>query len=145
MSEILRVGKPVPPWRAGWLAARANLVPGLVLQAIAVVLVTAYYTSPAVHAWLEVLARMKAGGGYLFSAGLGMFFCGLLPWLFRMAMPSLRPKNAWSDLAFGLGWWSYMAMQTDAFYRAQALVWGAAATPSTYHVTTPARDMVRMK
>ena len=43
------------PWQIGVRAARANLIPGLVLQGAAAAFVAAYYFSPGFHALLQHL------------------------------------------------------------------------------------------
>ncbi|MDR2982312.1 MAG: hypothetical protein LBV12_08715 [Puniceicoccales bacterium] len=129
MASPIYTRESISPWRIGWLAAKANFVPGLILQVVAVSLVIAYYTVPAVESWLGSLAELKRQGGYFYSACSGMFFCGFLPWCFRMGLKALRPKNPWSDLTFSLGWWAWMGMQTDAFYRFQGVIWGDGTSP----------------
>ena len=44
------------PWQIGVHAARANLAPGLVLQAAAAACVAAYYLSPGFHELLQHVA-----------------------------------------------------------------------------------------
>ena len=55
-------------WQPLLTAARRNLVPGLCLQAIAVILVGIYYFVPATHGPFETVARWKVDGGYFFAA-----------------------------------------------------------------------------
>lgn len=112
------------PWRAGLRAARLNLIPGLVLQFAAIGLLIAYYSSADLRSALSVIEIWKAKGGYAFAAIGGALFCGLLPWLFRMCLPSLRPRQPLAELIFGMLWWAMILVMNDAFYRVQALVWG---------------------
>ncbi len=120
----------ISPWRTGWFAARANLIPGIVLQVIAVALLAAYYASPRVEEALIGLQELKAEYGFLFSAVVGASFCGFLPWLLRMLTPALRPESPKTDLIFSLFWWAWMNVQTDVFYRAQAFIWGDGVSPA---------------
>ncbi|MDR2513356.1 MAG: hypothetical protein LBD01_06145 [Puniceicoccales bacterium] len=131
----------ISPWRMGWVAARANFIPGLILQAVALALVVTYYTNDAAGARLDELARLKDRVGFAYSATSGAFFCGLLPWFFRVAIPSLRPRRLWGDLVFSLLWWAAMCMGTDAFYRGQAMFWGAENSVGTVILKT-ACDML---
>ncbi|MFD0893476.1 hypothetical protein KBB96_18775 [Luteolibacter ambystomatis] len=112
------------PWRAGWYAAKANLIPGLILQAAAIALLVAYYQSQTLREALGHVEQWKAAGGYAYSATSSAFFCGLLPWLFRMAIPSLRPRSPLSELIFGLVWWAVSGIIVDVFYTAQGRWWG---------------------
>ena len=47
--------------------ARANLLPALVLQAIAIFLLWAYHYWPAAHDALNQLAKIKLASGFLFA------------------------------------------------------------------------------
>jgi hypothetical protein len=118
------------PWRIGWAAARANFVPGLFLQAAAIALVLAYYYNANVNAWLASLAEFKKDFELLYTVASGAIFCGLIPWLFRVAIPSLRPVHLGSDLAFSIIYWGAIYTVSGSFYRAQAVFWGDTNAPS---------------
>jgi len=124
MSES-PVALPVhSPWRIGLRAARVNLVPGLILQGATLALLLSYYASPVLREHFLIIEIWKARMGFGLSALSGMLFGGLLPWLFRMCLPSLRPARPMPELLFGLVWWGTVNLITDAFYRGQGLVWG---------------------
>jgi hypothetical protein len=114
------------PLAVGLRAARANLVPALVIQAAVVSVVLAYYFWEPARAWLARLAEFKREGGYLFSLVSGVLAGGLLPELLTVAVFqrfSVRRENL-SSLVFGACFWGLMGMVVDALYRAQALVFG---------------------
>lgn len=114
------------PLAVGLRAARANLVPALVIQAAVVSVVLAYYFWEPARAWLERLADVKRGGGYLFSLLSGVLAGGLLPELLTVAVfqrGRVRRENL-GGLAFGACFWGLMAVTVDALYRAQALAFG---------------------
>ena len=114
------------PLSVGLRAARANLVPALVIQAAVVSVVLAYYFWGPARAWLERLAEFKRGGGYLFSLVAGVLAGGLLPEFLTVAVFQrwrVRRENL-SSLAFGASFWGLMALVVDLFYRLQALVFG---------------------
>jgi hypothetical protein len=114
------------PLTVGLRAARANLVPALVIQAAVVSVVLAYYGWEPARAWLARLADFKREGGYLFSLVAGVLAGGLLPELLTVAVFQkwkVRREN-WGSLAFGACFWGVMGMMVDALYRAQALVFG---------------------
>lgn len=105
------------PWRAGLRGARANLVPGLALQAVALVLVVSYYQSGAVGGALARLTAWRSELGVIFvmvSTGL----CGgLLPFLYLRSQPSTRDRF---NLAQGLAvtaFWTYKGFEVDLWYR----------------------------
>ena len=114
------------PLAVGLRAARANLVPALVIQTAVVSVVLAYYCWEPARAWLARLAEFKREGGYLFSLVSGALAGGLLPELLTVVVFQrwrVRRANLGS-LAFGVCFWGLMGMVVDALYRAQALAFG---------------------
>ena len=121
------------PLSVGLRAARANLVPALVIQAAVVSVVLAYYCWEPARAWLARLAEFKGEGGYLFSLVSGALAGGLLPELLTVAVFQrwrVRRENLGS-LAFGVCFWGVMGMMVDALYRAQALAFGGGVDLAT--------------
>jgi hypothetical protein len=114
------------PLTVGLRAARANLVPALVIQAAVVSVVLAYYFWEPARAWLARAADLKREGGYLFSFVAGAVAGGLLPELLAVAVFQrfrVRRENL-GGLAFGACFWGVMGMMVDGVYRAQALAFG---------------------
>jgi hypothetical protein len=114
------------PLAVGLRAARANLVPALVIQAAVVSVVLAYYLWEPARAWLARLAEFKSAGGYTFSLVSGALAGGLLPELLKVVVFQrcrVRRENL-GGLAFGACFWGLMALVVDLFYRAQALAFG---------------------
>jgi hypothetical protein len=114
------------PLSVGLRAARANLVPALVIQAAVVAVVVAYYLWEPARAWLARLAEFKREGGYLFSLVAGVVAGGLLPELLTVAVFQrwrVTRENL-SGFVFGACFWGLMGMSVDALYRGQALVFG---------------------
>lgn len=121
------------PLAVGLRAARANLVPALVIQAAVVSVVLAYYLWEPARAWLARLAEFKSEGGYLFSLVSGALAGGLLPELLTVAVFQhwrVRRENL-SSLAFGVCFWALMALLVDLFYRLQALMFGSGVDLAT--------------
>lgn len=119
------------PWRIGLQAARTNLVPGLILQAIALLLGVAYFFWPAFHAVLDHVAVWQTTYGVLFAMLSRMVFSGLIPFCVCLAMPLFRPRHPLADFLFNVGWWGFMGGLTCAFYALQGLLYGNAHTPAT--------------
>ncbi len=114
------------PLAVGLRAARANLVPALLIQAAVVTVVLAYYFWEPARAWLARLAELKREGGYLFSFASGVLAGGLLPELLTVAVFQkwrVRRENL-GNLLFGACFWGLMGMMVDALYRAQAVAFG---------------------
>ncbi len=115
------------PLSVGLRAARANFVPGLIVQAAMVALVLAYYCYEPARLWLAHLAEAKRAGGYLFSLFAGAVAGGVLPELLAVGIFQkweVRREN-FANLAFNMVFWGINAMIVDAFYRAQAWGFGA--------------------
>ncbi len=118
-----------PPWAAGLRAARANLVPGAVVQAAMLALLLAYYLSADLRASLEGLAALKAAWGYGFSVLVAVIAGGLAPEILRVLVfqrGRLRRGNL-SNFVFGIVFWGAMGAVVDFFYRCQGAWFGEAA------------------
>jgi hypothetical protein len=118
------------PWKVGFQAARANLIPALIVQGIMLALVLGYYFWPPTARWLNELAQLKQSWGYGYSALSAALAGGLAPEIMRVLMfQKGRPltSNA-TNLLFTLPFWGCTGMMVDFFYRMQAQWFGAEAT-----------------
>ena len=129
------------PWQIGVRAARANLIPGLVLQTAAAGFVAAYYFSPAFHAGLQHLVDWQNRFGIVFTILTRVVFNGVVPAAFCAVTPGLRVRRPWAALLFGMAWWGFMGANTHLFYALQARLWGADASLATVLLKT-ATDML---
>jgi len=118
------------PIRDGLAAARANVVPGLVLQAFALAIVLTYYFVPASAPLFGALATLKAQGGFGFSALATAVFGGLIPFLALKAAPATR-NTPWSHLIFFVVLWAYRGVEVDVLYQVQSWLFGAGNAPQT--------------
>lgn len=118
------------PWIAGLRAARANLLPGLILQAIMVALLLGYYFHPATTAWLDRLADLKQRWGFGYSALSAVIAGALIPEIMRVMVfqKGRARRENFANLLFTIPFWCGMGMLVDAFYRTQALVFGSEPT-----------------
>ncbi len=113
-----------PVWRAGLRGARANLVPGLALQAFAIALVLAYYRWPAAEAALREATAWRARFGVLWPMGITTLFGGVIPFLYLRAQPGTRAAHPWRDFWFFAGYWAYRGWEIDLLYQVLARVVG---------------------
>jgi hypothetical protein len=114
---------------AGLRAARANLIPGLILQGIMLGLLLAYYFYPPTTRWLDHLAVLKGRWGFAYSAVSAVIAGAVIPEVMRVLVlqkAKIRRKNL-TDLLFTIPFWGTMGLIVDAFYRGQALMFGAEA------------------
>jgi hypothetical protein len=119
-----------PPWTAGLRAARANLLPGLMVQGVMLALLLAYYFYPPTHEWLDRLAALKASWGYGYSAIAALFAGAVIPELMRILVfqkARIRRSN-FNNLLFSIPFWCFMGLVVDYFYRQQAVWFGADAS-----------------
>lgn len=121
------------PLFIGLRAARVNLVPGLIIQAVLVVLVLAYYFHPPVRAVLESLAAAKERGGFFFTMISTAIAGAILPETLKVLTfqrGKVRRENL-DELLFLLVFWSLDGVIVDMFYRLQALWFGSEINLST--------------
>lgn len=113
---------------AGLRAARANAVPGLMVQAVMLALLLAYYFYPPTTRWLDGLATLKAHWGYAYSALAATVAGALIPEILRIAVfQKGRPlaRNI-RNLVFTIPFWGIMGLIVDLLYRSQAVWFGDA-------------------
>jgi hypothetical protein len=108
------------PWRAGIAAARANLMPGLVLVAFAVALLLAYFYHRPTHDAMEALGRWRQQIGWPFALVSTALFGGVIPGLVQMARPRLRHTMTGAGLGFLALFWAYKGLEVELLYKLQA-------------------------
>lgn len=111
-------------------AARANLVPGLLVQSVMLTLLLAYAFYPPTREALDVLADLKARWGYGYSAVASIVAGAVLPEVLRI---SVFQKGKWKrenlrNFVFAAVLWCAMGVIVDFFYRCQAGWFGAEAS-----------------
>ena len=118
------------PLLAGLTAAKANVIPGALIQATMLTLVLAYYYYAPTREALDVLAGWKRQFGYGFTFALLGFTAGVLPEILRICVfqnGTVHGHNL-RDIAFGWPFWGCLGCVTDAFYRGQAIWFGTEVT-----------------
>ena len=121
----------INPWKIGLQAARANIIPGLVLQVAAILLIVSFHFVPAVHDALEVVAGWQARFGVAFSGISFLIFCGIIPTLICLFVPSLRPRSPLKAFLFAILFWSFLGVIIAQFYRLQVFLFGDGNDPTT--------------
>jgi len=124
---------PAPRLRSSALAhalsaARANLRPGLALQAVALTVVVGYYRSDVVRDALDALGALKTEYGYGFSAVSTIVSGGIIPYLFLALSGKIGRGRHGTEIAFLLGFWLWRGLEVDLLYRMQAVWFGAEPT-----------------
>lgn len=118
------------PWALGWEAARANALPGAVLQAVMLGLMLGYYFVPTVRQALEHLARYREAHGLWFVVVASSAAGSLLPELFLIAFfqRGRVTRTNLRNLAFTLPTWACDGLLVDLMYRLNAHWFGDIAT-----------------
>ena len=114
-------------------AARANLLPGLLLQCLMIVFFGLYVAHEGTRQFLAEVANLKQESGYLFAFVSYILSAALLPeilrvFFFQSGHPSRR--NIWNFLTAAPAW-GLMGVIVDFFYRCQALWFGTASDWNT--------------
>jgi hypothetical protein len=107
---------------------RQNLVPGLVLQLVALTLAVSYGYCDLFRSWLDVVGETKRQFGYAFSALSTAVFGGVIPYAVLLFTGRLGAKRRVPVLVFYVAFWLWKGVEVDAFYRVQAFLFGDDAT-----------------
>ncbi len=115
----------------GLSAARVNLLPGIILQMVALTVLLAYFFLPFFHDMLTALLQFKERLGLLFCALTTCLFGALLPFLLQRLLAPAVQQESWKNLAMLALFWSYKGIEIDCFYRFQAWLFGAGTSIGT--------------
>ncbi|HEY1583353.1 MAG TPA: Mpv17/PMP22 family protein [Chthoniobacterales bacterium] len=118
------------PFALGWEAARANLIPGLLLQGLMLALLLGYYFSPAVARLLERFAHFKLRHGLPFVLVAAVAAGAILPEIFlilffQRGRPNRRNLR---NLCFTIPIWAFDGGLVDLLYRGEAAWLGNVVT-----------------
>jgi hypothetical protein len=118
-------------WGAALAALKANLLPGLILQALMVAMAVAYLFDPSSRSAFEELAILRSRWGLLFSFVGTSLASSIFPEVLKLLLPKTGQKNApglGARLLFGIPFWGLIGMQVDLFYRLQYFLFGPSET-----------------
>jgi hypothetical protein len=118
------------PLALGWEAAKANAVPGFILQAAMLLILIGYYMSPGFAAFLNHLAEFKQQHGLAFVVVAAAVAGAIIPELFVIVFFQRgRPRqDNLRNLAFTIPTWGVDGILVDLMYRLNALWFGDVAT-----------------
>ena len=118
-------------WRAALTALKANLIPGLLLQALMAGMALAYLFHQPSRAAFEDLAILRSRWGLLFSFIGTSLASSIFPEVLRLLLPKSyqkSPQGIMERLLFGIPFWGLIGMQVDLFYRLQYFLFGPSDT-----------------
>lgn len=118
------------PLALGWEAAKANAVPGFILQGAMLLVLVGYYLSPKFADVLDRLAHYKAEHGLVFVVGAAVLAGAVLPEIFVIIFfqrGRFRRENL-RNLAFTVPTWGIDGVLVDGMYRLNAIWFGDVTT-----------------
>ena len=118
------------PWALGWQAARANLWPALLIQAIMLALLLAYYFSAAARRSFDALAIYKADHGWTFVIIAAVLAGAVLPEIFLILFfqRGRLTRRKFRNLLFTIPIWAIDGSLVDLLYRSEAAWFGNVVT-----------------
>lgn len=114
----------------GWEAAKANALPGFILQAAMLVVLVAYYLSPACAGFLNRLAQYKQEHGLIFVVIAAAVAGAIVPEVFVILFfqrGRFRKENL-RNLQFTVPTWAIDGILVDFMYRLNAVWFGDVTT-----------------
>ena len=114
----------ISPWQTGLRAARANIIPALILQATCLCLILAYYSFPAVERFLQPVSEWQGRYGALAAFISRAVFGGLLPGVFMLTIPALKVKRPALTIAMTSVFWGLLGISFIWLYRLQSWMFG---------------------
>jgi hypothetical protein len=118
------------PLALGWEAAKANAVPGFILQGAMLLILIAYYLSPPFANFLNEVAEYKQRHGLAFVVVAAAVAGAVVPELFVIVFFQRgRPRREnLRNLAFTIPTWGIDGILVDLMYRLNAFWFGDVAT-----------------
>jgi hypothetical protein len=116
----------------GWEAIRANIAPGLILQALMAAVLLGYYLNPQFAAALDAVADVKRQHGLAFVVVATIVAASILPEIFLIAFfqgGRIHRRN-FRNLLFTAPVWAVSGISVDLLYRGLAVWLGDTAAPS---------------
>lgn len=114
------------PLTIGWEAARANAIPAMIIQAIMLALLVAYYCSEDLASALNKLAEYKRAHGLLFVIVASITAGAFIPEMFLIVIfqnGRARRQNL-RNLMFTIPIWGFDGTLVDLLYRGEAAWFG---------------------
>lgn len=112
-------------------AARANLIPIVLLQCAVGFILWSYFEWPAAHQAFLALADFKARTGYFFAFVAAAFGAAIIPFALQSLQSGSHRRISGSALAVLVLFWGLIGCLVNAFYAGQAMLWGDNAQLST--------------
>lgn len=110
--------------KTGLDAAKKNVVPGIVLQGIALTLVLLYFFCTPVREILLRIPEVKQRIGFLFPLLAAAITGGVIPFIFMVSRRQIAAGERTAQLLFLLVFFSINGLIVSALYDLQAVIFG---------------------
>ena len=100
------------------LAFKKNLLPGSILQLLAISIALAYFFWPASLPVFAFFADLKETYGSLYALVATALFGGFIPFMY-LWLTGVIKSQAWQQCVFYMIFWAYKGMEVDLFYQLQ--------------------------
>ena len=104
-------------------AAKVNILPGVILQSFALIVVLSFYYWPAAQSVFADIGELKSSFPSLFAIISTSLFGGFLPFIF-LCLKRKITQNHVKLLLFYLLLWAFMGWLIDSFYQLQSVWFG---------------------
>jgi hypothetical protein len=123
---VTRPTRSRPPLALGWEAAKANAVPGFILQAAMLLVLIGYYSNARFADFLNRLAQYKSDHGLAFVVVAAVLAGAIVPELFVIVFFQRRRfrRENLRNLAFTIPTWGVDGILVDLMYRLNAVWFG---------------------
>ncbi|MEX0746027.1 MAG: hypothetical protein WD118_10545, partial [Phycisphaeraceae bacterium] len=116
---------PAPhPLALGLAAARANMVPAVLLWAVGLAIVGAYYLWPAARPAFDQVVAWKQSLGLFYAMITTAFFAGVVPFLMQALQRGGVKRWSPGYLGYLLAFWAVKGVEVDLLYAGQAWLFG---------------------
>jgi len=112
------------PLQIGYASVKANLLPGFILQCLALLLVVLYFFNDTFFAQLNGLMAFRQEVGLPYSIISTIVFAGLIPFAYMQARPATRTHKPLAHCLFYLLYWGFNGYLIHVFYNFQSVLWG---------------------
>ena len=131
LSTAAGIAPPPPnPWKIGFAAVRANIVPGMALWALGVLILVCYFCIEPTRAFFNWLEEYQNRQGPWFSIASYDFFSAVVPLVFCFSLKSLRPPRPWwKAVLFAFGLWTLMGCSVKVLYWGLEQLYGKVSYP----------------
>lgn len=113
---------------------KRNIIPGLILQFIALTIVVSYYFMPVAKSFFNVLGDIKTNYGFIYSSLATALFGGTIPFFIMLFMGRIERESRITDFIFLSCFWGIKGIEIDLLYRFMGILFG---TEPSFFVVVP--------